>query len=172
MTRIISVILILPFLLACNTGKQVAKEKISNQGDKAITNAPDTLSFTISEANNIIFESVLDERDTIRLFFDTGGTELVMTTKAIENRTSLLKDKNEDYTGESYVPLEDFHSLSLGDLTWDSLTIYPARIGPEEADGHFGWDLFEDKIVELDYEKQLMIIHDTFKGDLNGYSNR
>lgn len=50
------------------------------------------------------------------------------------------------------------------------MTIYPSKVGPDEAAGHFGWNLFEDKIVELDYEKQLMIVHSTFSGNLEGYA--
>ncbi|MEN0050955.1 MAG: hypothetical protein AAF806_28075 [Bacteroidota bacterium] len=118
--------------------------------------SPDTLSFYMTEANNIIFQAVLNENDTLDLYFDTGGTELVLKQDVIEDN---------DYT-----TLEGIHSCSLDQVHWDSLTIFPARIGPKEADGHFGWNLFEGKIVELDYEKKIMIVHSSIPDDLEDYA--
>ena len=117
-----------------------------------------------------MFEAVLDDKDTVDLFFVTGGTELVMRHQAIKENTTLLEGRNEQYAEENYVPLEGVYSLSLGDLSWDSLGIYPTAVGPEEADGHFGWDLFQDKVVELDYDQQYMVVHASPPTDLEGYS--
>lgn len=71
----------------------------------------DTLSFEITDANNIIFKSVLDEKDTLDLYLDTGGTELVLKHSAIKERTSLLDGRNEDYQEVNYDPLEGVYSL-------------------------------------------------------------
>jgi len=130
----------------------------------------DTLSFEITDANNIIFKSVLDEKDTLDLYLDTGGTELVLKHSAIKERTSLLDGKNEDYQEVNYDPLEGVYSLSLNQLSWDSLTIYPTSLLPKEADGHFGWNLFDGKIVELDYENKWMIVHDSLPEISSSYA--
>lgn len=37
--------------------------------------------------------------------------------------------------------------------------MYDAELTAQETDGRFGWDLFKDKIVEIDYDKRLLIIH-------------
>ena len=130
----------------------------------------DTLRFEITPGNNIIFKTVLNKTDTLDLFWDTGGTELVLKHSAIKDRTSLLDGKNENYKEVNYEPLEALNSLSLGTLSWDSLTIYPTTLLPENTDGHFGWNLFEDKIVELDYEKKMMIVHSSFSQSLDSYA--
>lgn len=137
---------------------------------EAVSNHPDTLAFELTNANNIIFKTVLNETDTLDLFLDTGGTDLVLKHSVIKEKTTLLDGKNENYTEENYVPLEDVHSIALGHLKWDSLTIYPTTLLPEEADGHFGWNLFEEKVVELDYEKNRMIVHTSFSGNLEEYA--
>lgn len=169
MKKIILTILILQVVYSCGpqgksqwNGDNVEKEQHIN--------TPDTLSFNITSGNNIIFKAVLDKQDTLDLYFDTGGTELVLKHSSIKHKTSLLKGKNENYKEENYVPLEGLYSLSLNELGWEDLTIYPTTFGPKEADGHFGWNLFEDKIVELDYDQQLMILHSTFSGSLEEYS--
>ncbi len=128
------------------------------------------IPFTISEANNIIFRVVLNGTDSLNLYFDTGGTDLVLRHAAIKERTTLLKGKNKAYQEEDYEPLEELNTLELGSLVWDSLTVYPVGVGPLEADGHFGWDLFENKIVELDYDRGEMIIHPALPGKLDDYA--
>jgi len=65
---------------------------------------------------------------------------------------------------------DSLHSFAIGNMNWDSLKIYPARIGPEEAVGHFGWNLFEDRIIELNYEDQILIVHDELPSDLSEYT--
>ena len=36
-------------------------------------------------------------------------------------------------------------------------------------DGRFGWNVFEGKQVEIDYNKNVLIIHSKLPGDLRGY---
>jgi len=149
---------------SCNN----SNHKVSSSEDKI---QRDTLSFELTKGNNIVFKTILNDVDTLDLFLDTGGTELVLKHTTIKEKTSLLKDgKNKDYKEVNYDPLEDEHTISLGSLSQDSLTIYPTTLLPKEADGHFGWNLFENKIVELDYEKSLMIIHSSFDNISEGYA--
>jgi len=149
--------LLLPFFVAQLLISCTNSAPKNNEITEQITR--DTIPFKISKANNIIFQTILNETDTIDLFFDTGGTDLILLHEAIKEKTSLLNGKNQNYKGEDFERLEEVNSLKIGSSTWDSLLIYPASNGPSEAAGHFGWDLFEDKIVELNYDAQLMIVH-------------
>lgn len=170
MKKLIIIFLTLQLFYACGySGKSGSKEGFVKEFEVSAP-SPDTLSFRISDGNNIIFNAVVDNRDTLDLYFDTGGTALVLKHMTIRNKSSLLEGKNKDYNEVNYDPLEGHYSFSLNKLTWDSLTIYPTAVGPEDADGHFGWDLFKDKMVELDYEKNLMIVHSALLPDLEGYT--
>ena len=130
----------------------------------------DSIPFELTPANNIKFKAQLNGKDSLDLFFDTGGTELVLTFDAIRNRTSLLDDYEGEYVEEDYELLGDLNSLSMGGLSWDSLTVFPARIGPEGTDGHFGWDLFEGRIVELNYDAGVMVLHSSLPGLSSDYA--
>lgn len=158
--------LLLLALFILNSCEQVN----SNHQQKEISITRDSIPFEVSAANNIIFKCVLNEVDSIDLFFDTGGTELVMLHEAIKNNTTLLKDKNHNYKEEDFEPLEHNNTLTLGNLSWDSLSIYPVGTGPLEADGHFGWDLFENKIIELNYDKNILVTHPSLPQSLDGYA--
>ena len=163
-------ILIPTLLSSCSYTSNSKAESTDSKNASTLPLHPDTLAFKITEANNIVFSAVLDNADTLDLYFDTGGSEIVLKHSTIREKTTLLNGRNKKYNEENYMPLKGLYSLSLNNLKWDSLTIYPVELMPKEADGHFGWNLFEDKIVELDYEKKLMIVHSTFSGDLADYS--
>lgn len=132
--------------------------------------APVKIPFTISKANNIIFHAILNHKDTLNLFFDTGGTALVLKTSAITERTSLLTDSNPDSTELLYNPYEERNALTIGGLCWEELAVFPSRVGPEEADGHFGWDLFKNKVVEIDYDNQFISVSDDLVKSTESYS--
>ncbi|MEM6347536.1 MAG: hypothetical protein AAF927_26855 [Bacteroidota bacterium] len=169
MRKTIMIILMLQLAYSCSP--QGKSQESADNFEKELSNhTSDTLAFEITSGNNILFKAILDKTDTLDLYFDTGGTELVLKHSAIKDKTSLLDGKNENYQEENYVPLEGLYSLALNKLIWEDLTIYPSAVGPQEADGHFGWNLFKDKIVELDYDKQIMIVHTTFSDALESYA--
>jgi len=165
-----SVFAILMLLILNSCGFTSSTEQGNRISEQASSFPADTLPFRITEANNIVFRAVLEGKDTLDLYFDTGGSEIVLKHSTIKEKTSLLQGRNEGYHEDNYVPLEGLYSLALNGLTWDTLTIYPVDLMPKEADGHFGWNLFKDKIVELDYENERMIVYSSFSGDLSQYS--
>lgn len=50
------------------------------------------------------------------------------------------------------------YNLRIGATTY-KINVYNAALSGHDTDGRFGWDLFKGKIVELNYDKGLMIIH-------------
>lgn len=109
----------------------------------------DTIPFTLTEYNNIKVKAVLNKTDTLDLKFDSGTTGLLLTNDAIKNKTHIAPSQS----------LQADKTLQIGNLTWDSLPVYPVVLSGQGTDGRFGWDLFDGKIVEIDYDKSLFIIH-------------
>lgn len=107
----------------------------------------DTIPFVLSAFNNLIFKAIINATDTLYLKFDTGTTGLLLTRAAIKARPYLAQ------TG-----LEN-HILQLGHQTWKQLTVYPVELSGQGTDGRFGWDLFDGKIVEIDFDHQRFIVH-------------
>lgn len=73
----------------------------------------------------------------------------------------------------------NFNNLKVAKLKWDNTWImYVNKQIGVNADGTIGYDLFEDKTIEFDFDKMIMIIHDSsikldnsyfnFKMELNG----
>jgi hypothetical protein len=107
----------------------------------------DTISLTINKHNTIFIKAVFNEKDTLNLNFDTGTTELVLINDILKNK---LKSTTELYS--------KFYNLKIGKTNYKT-KVYDAELAGHGTDGRFGWDFFKDKIVELNYDDNAMIIH-------------
>jgi len=114
----------------------------------------DSIPLTINEQNTIFVKAVFNEKDTLNLNFDTGTSELVLTNDVLKNR---LKSAPQLYN--------TFYNLKIGSTTYKT-KVYNAELSGHGTDGHFGWDFFKGKIVELNYDKSLMIIHSVLPNDV------
>jgi hypothetical protein len=108
----------------------------------------DTIPLTINEQNTIYVKAIFNGSDTFNLNFDTGTTELILTNKVLTGR---LQSTTKLYN--------TFYNLKIGRRTYQT-KVYDAELTGHGTDGRFGWDLFKDKVVELNYDKGLMVIHD------------
>jgi hypothetical protein len=142
---------------------QIASETPILKYKKRHSLTPDTLPFVLSEQSNLIVKVLLNHSDTLDLLFDTGATGLLLTEEAIEKKTNLLNntilEKNSTNTPD-FDKIKPFNSLKIGNLIWDSLKVWPVVVSGHGTDGRFGWDLFDGRVVEMDFDQKLMIIHD------------
>ncbi|SEL99892.1 hypothetical protein SAMN04487910_3857 [Aquimarina amphilecti] len=152
---------LISILYGCKNPEKKTSEIIDNQNV--------TIPFELTPYNNIKIKTVLNKRDTLFLKFDSGTTGLLLTHDAIKEKTNLLDDKKEITPTKNYVKLKTPASLQIGELIWNDLEIYPVKHSGQGTDGRFGWDLFKDKIISLDYDKNLLTIHDELP-DVKGYS--
>jgi hypothetical protein len=139
---------------------------IERSSESAFEHGTEVWSFILTEYNNIIFKTTLNGIDTLHLKFDSGCTGLLLTHEAIASKTSLLNDSTEATPTQNYVPLKQIVSLQIGDLSWDSLEVYPVRHSGQGSDGRFGWDLFEGKVLEINYDRKEMLIRNSLPNEV------
>lgn len=133
----------------------------------------DTIPFEMTRHNNINIKTVLNQKDTLRLMFDTGSSGLVVTQEAILKKTQLLANQEGVLEGKqkpNYRKINPNNHLQIANLVWDSISIYPAKESGHETDGNFGWSLFDGRILELDYDKCIMILHSSLPKVPKGYT--
>lgn len=124
------------------------------------TKHPDLIiPFELTPYNNIKLKTLLNGKDSLDLKFDSGATGLLLTHEAIRERTQLLADSTENTPTQNYAKLSAKATLQIGSLSWDTLEVYPVQLSGQGTDGRFGWDLFQDKIVSIDYDQELMTVH-------------
>lgn len=107
----------------------------------------DTIHFVLTGYNTIRIKSILNDIDTLSLAFDSGTTGLLLTKDAIDRKTHLS-------TSEMGV-----NKLQIGHTTWLGLNARPVAVSAQETDGRFGWDLFDGKVIEIDYDHSILIVH-------------
>jgi hypothetical protein len=107
----------------------------------------DSIPLTINEQNTISVKAIFNETDTLNLNFDTGTTELILTNNVLTNK---LKSTPKLYN--------TIYNLKIGNTTYKT-KVYDAELSGHETDGRFGWDFFKEKIIEINYDKSLLIIH-------------
>lgn len=124
-----------------------------------LTITQDTIPFELTEANNIKIQTVMNGEDTLDLHFDTGASALVLTHEAIKEKTNLLSFEKEGYETRDYRRLNSLNKLKIGNEEWDNILVYPVSLSPKGTDGHFSWNLFDGRMVEVDYDHSRLVIH-------------
>lgn len=119
----------------------------------------DTIQLSINEQNTIYFKAIFNRKDTLTLNCDTGSSDITLKNSVLDNK---LSSKPELYN----VPYE----LKIGNNTYKA-PVYDTELSGHGTDGRFGWDLFKDRVVEINYDKGILVVHsETPKAILNDTS--
>ena len=122
----------------------------------------DTIPFTLTEANNIYVQAVLNQKDTLDLMFHTAASSMTITTEAAKKLTSLNLDKTDEvnsWGGANSSRYGEDNTLQIGKNSWDSITVWENEHSGPQTDGKFGPDLFKDKVLEINFDQGSMIVH-------------
>ena len=110
------------------------------------------IKFQLTKYNNIKINSVLNKKDSVDLNFDSGATDFYLTKAAIKK---YLNPNNLPLTMQN---ISD-NSFIIGKNEWTHQQIYPIEITSQETEGMFGWNIFDGKIVEINYDTEELTIH-------------
>ncbi|MCQ6956632.1 hypothetical protein [Mucilaginibacter aquariorum] len=133
---------------------------------------PDTIPFTLTAYNAIQVTSVINNTDTLNLHFDLTSFDFHLTKDAIVKKTKLLSNQPDALAGKTtpnYNNLNKVFKLQMGTIIWNTPEVIPTMVTAHDMDGRFGWNLFEGKQVEIDYDHHLLIIHSKLPKALKGY---
>ncbi len=124
--------------------------------------APDTIPFTLNKQSNICIKAQVNGSDTLILMFHTAATGITIIKEAVEKKLPLKLDKSSNVSswgGTTSAQYSEGNILTISHQKWDSMTITQNENSGAGTDGKFGYDLFSKKIVEIDYDKNIMVIH-------------
>lgn len=140
---------------------------------KEFLNTHDTIPFTLTTYNAICVKSIINNSDTLNLHFDIGSFDFRLTKEAILHKTTLLSNQSEILSGKAkadYNHMKKVFNIRIGNLTFESPEVLATSFTSQGMDGRFGWNIFEGKSVEIDYDKKIMIIHSQLPKIKKGYS--
>lgn len=111
---------------SCYTRFQAPKRKSIVNTKKDI----DTVSFVLTDKNNIVLKTIFNKKDTLNLVFDTGASGFHLTKEVIK------KEYNPNDSKEK-ITMRDLakNQFQIGNMIWNDQQIYPIGEIPEGASG-------------------------------------
>jgi hypothetical protein len=113
----------------------------------------------------------INDSSPLDLIFDTGASINVVYPSASRRGAALEYDGQSLNTGTGGTTRRKTSSgnrLHIADLVADRVNVMYVEKQAESADGIVSYAIFEDKVVEFDYDRMVMLIHDA----LPAYSAR
>ena len=142
---------------------------------KAESNKKSVIAFRLTPYNNIIIKAVLNNQDSVKLMFHTAASDVSLIESVVQRLKSIkingTVDSVKSWGGDAST--SDFslrNVLKIGDMEKDSITIWKDKNSGQESDGKFGMDFFENKVVEVDFDKSVMTIQDALSKKSRKYT--
>jgi predicted aspartyl protease len=115
------------------------------------------IPFVLGAGDNILVEAVLNETDPCTLMLHTAATDVFLTEEAVRKAKSVEwtgAGKLTSWGGESNSRLSANNLLQIGTLQWAGIKVWEDKHTGFGADGKFGLDLFDGRVVEIDFDRQ------------------
>lgn len=126
---------------------------------KALT---DTIPFILGTDHRVYLKGKINNSETLNLLFDTGANAIVVVSKLIGNKVNLRLDgkvENQGSDGIETISTSSSNRLKVNNLSWDKVKLLSIDYQSPHFDGVLGWITFENKFIEIDYEKKILIAH-------------
>lgn len=133
----------------------------------------DTIPFTLGWNNSIRLKGRINSSQLLDLIFDTGANGIVLSANALSKQLNLKIDETitgSGIGGTSQDGLSTSNELQLAGLTWPDIRLTVKYEGKPAADGVIGYNVFDGNIVELDYDKNLLIVQHRLPEKVTSYS--
>lgn len=135
----------------------------------------DTIPFVLGDDHYIHIKGKVNNSEILDFIFDTGAGSCLLNEKG-QKKAKMKLDGVSDGEGTSGATENDMYSssnfLQISTLNWKNLPLgYIDYKGSINTDGVIGYNIFEDKIVEINYDKSIMIIHSKLPQDIADYKS-
>jgi hypothetical protein len=121
------------------------------------------ISFRLTAHNNMAVQAILNQVDTVTLMFHTAANSVTLTEEAIptlKNLTFTGADTVKSWGGSGNSSrFSPANTLQIGGLKWENVPIWETKNSGPQTDGKFGTDLFANKVIEINFDKNAVIIH-------------
>jgi aspartyl protease len=125
--------------------------------------AEDTIPFAIGADHKIHITGRVNESAPLDLLFDMGADTFVLYPSGVAKHATLRIDGKVENAGTGGVATREASNdnrVALGGLRWDHEAVLLIEKQADRADGIVGHNLFEDKVVEIDYDAGVLRIGD------------
>jgi hypothetical protein len=151
---------------------QTAKaQKFEKAGKHSKTH---TIAFKLTDYNNISIPAILNNTDTVHLMFHTAASSVTLTEESVKKLKSIqfkeVTDSVKSWGGQSNSSrLSVQNSIRMGDLLWEKIPIWENINSGHYTDGKFGIDLFKGRVIEIDFDKNIIRLHASLPKKIKKY---
>lgn len=123
---------------------------------------PDTLPF-IMQNSRMYFEGSVNHHKGFIIQFDLGAGMSALNYKSVSKGEIVFDGKTNlvNTDGSNEEPTSSSSSIQIAGLNWDKVPMVQIKNMNNNEDAIVGNSLFENKVVEINYDKKIVIIHDT-----------
>lgn len=138
----------------------------------SVKSQTDTIPFTFNKASNICIKARINDSDTLTLMFHATASGISLTQNAVDKKLSLKADKSQNvrtWGGDAEARYSEGNTFIINQLKWENQTVYINENSGPDTDGKFGYDYFEDRILQIDYDKKWLLVHSKMPKKLKRY---
>ncbi|WP_459212046.1 hypothetical protein [Aquimarina rhabdastrellae] len=132
----------------------------------------DTIPFELTKHNNIAIKAILNGTDKVNLMFHTATSGITLIKEVTDKFTSMQwsqGDHVKSWGGENKSRFSKNNTLQIGNFKWSNLSIWENKNSGPTTDGKFGPNLFKDRIIEIDFDNRILILHQTLPNKIAAY---
>lgn len=140
----------------------------------AAADGVDRIPFTLGDNDKIYVKGTLNGGSVLDFQFDLGaGGSLIKKSSVSKARmtfdgTATLRNSD----GNNVVPSSSANRLEIAGLSWEGVPILVADNMTRREDGLIGNALFQDKVLEIDYDRMVIAIRDTLPSLAPGWTRQ
>ena len=117
----------------------------------------DSIPFTLGKNNRIYIKARLNQSDALNLRLDLAAVNNTINSEAVQ-KSRLIADSSSNAAGQT----SSYNQMDIAGLHWDSIPFHiNAQSKNADEDGVIGNLLFQDRIVQINYDKGLITISDS-----------
>lgn len=157
---------------ACRTRISTLRRPCHRVGSDRL-GSPAEIPFTLGDDDRIRVEGRINDSQPLVFLFDTGADTTVIHPSALDKGLKVAFDGtmlNSGLGGQATRETSNDNRLAVADLRWDheQVMLIEKRQG-DGIDGILGINVFEDKVVEIDYDRRVMTIREALPTNTNNY---
>lgn len=125
--------------------------------------ANDTIPFKLGTDHGIHLKGKVNNSDSLDFLFDTGAGACVITSSLINQKVKINIDgsqENGGADGKAIVGQSSKNTIEINNLVWNNVSLLSIDYKKPSFDLVLGWVAFENKIVEINYEKNILVLHE------------
>lgn len=123
-----------------------------------------TIPFQLGTDNRIHLKGKVNGSNPLDFLFDTGAGSCVITSALVNKKVKITLDGSQENGGAdgiAVVKTSSKNDIEISDLIWKDVSLLSIDYQNHSFDLVLGWIAFENKIIEIDYEKRILVVHNS-----------